>query len=438
MAPASITVLDYLTRPNPTLTYRTVAEGTLTVHDNWLPIEGTRPWEDFTYDILCSRYQTSLNKLIIQDDPSQRIRHGSLDDIVNEDTVEALVTVNNLLPVSNALYQLKKGLAFGRGSRFFRRQSDGSPDWGLGTTEWLNDGLSTLRNLCPGDVKVASKWNNEDLLRIDWSNYLDVPYLVNRARPLEQVQHYGMYLNSRYAWVLTDDALVVVRITHSVDEPRSPKPSRKTAHQRVMSNTSNLSSTLSAMSFDNSAYSGASSAHNPAPLEITRIPWTAKGHRMTINLALYFLARLADEDCSVSFSYPSLDLKLSKISRSDNRKPTRAGPRTDQPKMTKSQLPVGEARPQSYWVPAEGISWSVIQTDLAIYLPGASVERQDNENGEGYMITAVVGVEKPELIAMLADLKGDTIRFKDEGGTDYSKSQTRQVRYYYGSTFRPR
>jgi hypothetical protein len=106
---------------------------------------------------------------------------------VNEDTVEARVLVNNILPVSNALYEFKEGLAFGRGSKFFRRQSDGSPDWGLGTTDRLNEGLNTLRNLCPGDVKVSSKWNSEDLLSIDWNNYLEDPYLVNHAQPLEQI-----------------------------------------------------------------------------------------------------------------------------------------------------------------------------------------------------------------------------------------------------------
>jgi hypothetical protein len=93
---------------------------------------------------------------------------------------------------------------------------------------------------------------------------------------------------------------------------------------------------------------------------------------------------------------------------------------------------------ESYWVPAEGISWSVIQTDLSVYLPSASVERQQGENGEGYLIKAVVAVERQELIAMLVDLKADTKRFKNEGGMDYSKSHTRQSRYYYGSTYRPR
>lgn len=70
---------------------------------------------------------------------------------------------------------------------------------------------------------------------------------------------------------------------------------------------------------------------------------------MTINLALYFLARLAHKDCSVSYSYAPLDPSLSK--------------------------------PAKYWVPAKDISWNLIRTGVKIYLPGALVERQ--ENGEG-------------------------------------------------------
>lgn len=41
MAPALTTVLEFLTRPNRKLTHRTTTDGSLTVHDNWLPIEGT-------------------------------------------------------------------------------------------------------------------------------------------------------------------------------------------------------------------------------------------------------------------------------------------------------------------------------------------------------------------------------------------------------------
>ena len=113
MAPTSCTILEYLSRPNPKLKYTSPGHGTLTVHDRWLPIEGVRPWEDFTFDILSARYKSSLNKTITTYDPAQVIRHSCLDEIAGEDTVLLLLTINNIVPVSNALYETKKGFHFG-------------------------------------------------------------------------------------------------------------------------------------------------------------------------------------------------------------------------------------------------------------------------------------------------------------------------------------
>jgi len=157
MAP-SCSILEYLSRPNPKLSYELGGRSTtLTVNDRWLPIEGIRIWRDFTFNKLYAKYKTSLSKQITPYDPAQLIARGRLNDIVNEDTVTALVTVNNLLPVSNALYEAKKGLHYGPGLKFFIQQSYGSPDWGLGVDGALNDGLDTLRNFCPGDLKTYSQ-----------------------------------------------------------------------------------------------------------------------------------------------------------------------------------------------------------------------------------------------------------------------------------------
>ena len=429
MAP-SCTILEYLSRPNPKLSYNLGGRSsTLTVNDRWLPIEGVRLWSEFTFNNLYAKYKTSLTKLITPYDPAQLIRHGRLDDIVNEDTVTALVTVNNLLPVSNALYETEKGLHYGPGSKFFRQQSDGSPDWGLGVDRAMNDGSYTLRNFCPGDLKTYSKWNADGVLDSDWSNYLDDPTLTNQARPLEQAQHYGLSLGTRYAWILTDAELVIIRITTSTDAPRSPRQSREASHRRVVSNTSAISQTFSAMSIDHSAYSGhsgSSSGINPAPLEIARIPWSAgskkqskgKEQEMTINLALYFLARLALEDCSISTSYPPIDPKSSRVQYA-----LPSMPEADPSNMSK------------YWIPSGGISWDVIYLDINTYIPGALVEQRQSEEGKpGYLVSVVGKVGKDKLTALLADLKADTARWEMEGG-QYSESQVHKSRAYYGGTY---
>jgi len=444
MAP-SCTILEYLSRPNPKLSYNLGGgSGTLTVNDRWLPIEGVRPWSEFTFNNLYAKYKTSLTKLITPYDPAQLIRHGRLDDIVNEDTVTALVTVNNLLPVSNALYETEKGLHYGPGSKFFRQQSDGSPDWGLGVDGAMNDGLYTLRNFCPGDLKTYSKWNADGVLNSDWSNYLDDPTLTNQARPLEQAQHYGLSLGARYAWILTDAELVIIRITTSIDAPPSPRQFREASHRRVVSNTSGISQTFSAMSLDNSAYSGhsgSSSGINPAPLEIARIPWSAgskkqskgKEQEMTINLALYFLAQLALEDCSISTSYPPINPKSSKAQYP----PVDA--KASKAQYTLPSMPeVDPSDMSKYWIPSGGISWDVVYWDINSYIPGALVEQSESNEGKpGYLVSVVGKVGKDELTAMLADLKADTERWGKEGG-QYSESQVHKSRAYYGGTYRMR
>ena len=390
-----------------------------------------------------ARYKTSLSKPIPQHDLSQFIRHGRLDELANEDTVTALVTVNNLLPVGNALHAFYKGLHYAPGSKFFRQQSDGSPDWGLGSADFPNDGLYSLRNFCPGDVKMASKWKSEDLLHKDWSNYLDVQDLLNKARPLEQTQHYGINLSTRYAWVLTEEALVVIRIRSSTDEPRLPRPARDITHRRIASNTSALSGAFSTMSIDHSAYSGhsgSSSGINPAALELARIPWSASGKEMTINLALYFLARLAWEDCSISTSYPPLDPKAPKVWRPAEDKRTGILETQSQSPQTPPLNP--NTVVVEYWIPSEGISWKVISADLTVYLPDAAVEQKTMNDKPGYLVKAVTQVEQDEITAMLADLKADTISWgkegkgKGKGTSEYRRSTAHKSRKHYGSTYR--
>jgi hypothetical protein len=68
MAPC--TILEYLSRPNPDLSYKIGGgSGTLTVNDKWVPIEGIRPWSEFTFHNLYAKYKTSLGKSINPYDP---------------------------------------------------------------------------------------------------------------------------------------------------------------------------------------------------------------------------------------------------------------------------------------------------------------------------------------------------------------------------------
>lgn len=186
------------------------------------------------------------------------------------------------------------------------------------------------------------------------------------------------------------------------------------------------------MSIDHSAYSGhtgSSSGINPAPLEIAQIPWFAgskkqskgKEQEITINLALYFLAQLALEDCSISTSYPPINPKSSRVQYT-----LPSMPEADPSNMSK------------YWIPSGGISWDVIYLDINIYIPGALVKQQESEDRKpGYLIRVAGKVEKDRFTAMLADLKADTTRWELEGG-QYSESQVHESRAHYGGTYRIR
>ncbi|CZS92451.1 uncharacterized protein RAG0_03000 [Rhynchosporium agropyri] len=74
--------------------------------------------------------------------PNQRLwsRSSAPDEVASKDTIEALVTVNIFMPVSNALHATSKG-NYWEGSKFFHQQSDGFPDWGLG------DGVPNMTDL---------------------------------------------------------------------------------------------------------------------------------------------------------------------------------------------------------------------------------------------------------------------------------------------------
>jgi hypothetical protein len=428
MASSFCTVLDYLCRPNPEVSSSPPISLTLTVNPKWDPIEGVRPWEDFTYENLVSRYRSSLQRSIATFDPNQLIKRGHLNEVKNEDTVTALFIVNNMLPVNNALYEIDKGFQYGPGSKFFRFQEDGSPDWGLGRKDCLNEGLSTLRNFCPGDFKLSAKWTADGLLGATWKTYSRIPYLRDKAKPLEQVQNYATNLKTRYTWILTEFELVVVRVTDSIDDPRSPRPSRNTSHRRVISDASAVSSALSAMPIDTSLHSeylGSTSGTNPAPLEIARIPWSAGSEvpprkQLTINLALYCLARLAlESDSSISTSYPPLDPRSSLVPE----KAIQTGPSSRVGSSNTAEI-------TTYWIPSERIAWDVIRRDVQVYLPGATV-RQGLRNGEQVFLVEAGPVDYRQFQDMVADLTADTTAWNREGG-DYRSSATHRNREAYG------
>jgi len=189
-----------------------------------------------------------------------------------------------------------------------------------------------------------------------------------------------------------------------------------------------VSGAFSAMSIDKSLHSeyiGSSTGANPASLEIARIPSSAGSEKpprkqLTINLALYCLARLAlEDDSSISTSYPSLDPRSSQASG----KAIQTGPSARAGSSNTAEI-------TTYWLPSERIAWDVIRMDIQVYLPGARV-RQGLHNGEQVFYLQTGLVEQGQYQDMLADLRADTTAWKREGG-DYRTSATHRDRMTYG------
>jgi len=433
------TILLSLTRPNPKV-YNYGPPGNLTIGPRWVPVEGIRQWEDFTYSILAARFKTELKKSVSSWDPSDHIKRCHFNEVVNEDSVEAFLTTNCMLPIGSALYEVDKTLCMGAASKFARPDGTGLPDWGCGHT---SREPSSRHNFCPGDIKGSSKWNSNLLYDVDWENYQNEPDWINIARPLEQVQHYCTYLGTRYGWILTDRELVVMRVTNSTDdEPSSPRQLRSSAgqgragyvaHQRVVSNTSNLSSAFSAMSVDHSAYSGrsgSSAGNNLAPLEIVCVPMSASGTKgLTVNLALFFLALLARGDCAISSSYPPLGPGVTSLGKSgakeslgksaskvSSRKSTKTSSKASQKKHASGKSHDSQHTPATtFFLEAAGIDWAVIEADIELYLPGASVKTGPQRNGvDGYYITAQATTE--DLRDLIPNLQHTTMRWAQENG----------------------
>lgn len=75
------------------------------------------------------------------DDASARIRHGSFNNIFNEDAVEALVALKKCATSEQCPLRIQKRLSMQKRLKILRRQSDGSSDWGLGISGMLKKGM---------------------------------------------------------------------------------------------------------------------------------------------------------------------------------------------------------------------------------------------------------------------------------------------------------
>jgi hypothetical protein len=326
------TLLGYLTIPNPLVDSTHSKTGSNTDNIAWTSIEGVQDWDEFNYETLLSCYGELLEH---QTDglPDLALVPASFPDceVWDEDSLEALLAKWTQTIVSTGLsfahslcssgwrkgewdfleiYMARGGLASLIDDRRMR------PDWAgiqrnrLGGAIVLKNQQQPYLNLCPGDTKLSTKWKSS------WRHLKDGRVAEEFEKPLSQILNYCSAANSRYGYIVTQEELVVIRVTMSTDpvQPLSTsRPCRSTAQYQPSASHArdhSIASALSDLSLDapGSSYTdGSNPTRNYDALEIKSIPWTNRDGGMTVNLALWWIHMMAKEDNSIQTSYPPLD-----------------------------------------------------------------------------------------------------------------------------------
>lgn len=298
-------ILEYLTRPNPELDNSQSATGSVSENVNWEPVEQVTTWNDFNLESLLSIYGTVV-KQRWENPPETRPKLKPHEKkITNEDTFKTLLTRATTPPVTEALIRAFNQIdsdvdpiLVGDGGLCPRAQED---DFrfraDLAGVQMSKQTKFGLANRCPGEIKLATKWNST-MANVDI-----------RARPLSQIQAYsGTQWNVRYGYIITQAELCVVRVSKEEIGPgiAASRTQRTAAHAKI----SSIDTTMSRMSLESpSAYSDTYPNVTFRPIQIKSIPWAAHGvQKMTVRLGLRFLHMLALGNNSVEPSYPPLNL----------------------------------------------------------------------------------------------------------------------------------
>ncbi|PWY86482.1 hypothetical protein BO94DRAFT_597104, partial [Aspergillus sclerotioniger CBS 115572] len=242
------------------------------------------------------RFGSDLSLPIHPFHPDDICEKAGANEIFTENGLWDLISTVVVIPVSYAL----------PGNQFI---ADGGQ---------IQEYTEIFPDLAGGDK--AGRWSYHEAIQVVQRGSDDLGYeydeLRDTVRPLEQTQHYSILQGSRYTFVITEEALLVMRLCLSVDPVRtSPRPVRNTttsstsapvqSHRRVVSGStiSEAMSGLSEMSIDSVTKK---KGVDVGMVEYSVVPWKGRGDGLTIKLALYCLVRLANEANELQESYDSL------------------------------------------------------------------------------------------------------------------------------------
>ncbi|KAG6209355.1 hypothetical protein E4U34_007640 [Claviceps purpurea] len=196
------TIHDVLARPSPEPDLGWASHGPNVYSESWLPVSEWTPWVDFTIQNLTSTYAQVLNAHWSGGDPQSIGISGRFDLLVPDERslVPVAIRERRAASIINLGQEL---LGLGPGSF---GQNIASPDWGLFSVP-TPASQEKLDILLPGLTKLSTKWYPEmrlsehESVRSEW------------ASPLSQVSTCAALSDYRYGFLITDEALVVLRFT---------------------------------------------------------------------------------------------------------------------------------------------------------------------------------------------------------------------------------
>jgi hypothetical protein len=204
-------------------------------------------------------------------------------------------------------------------------------------------------------------------------------------------------------------------------------------HKRILSDASTMtdvSETFSALSCEPQ-----SDSHDVAGLDVAAIPWDhGKGNVLTVDLALFCLILLAQEDRHLSDQYDSLEKsEKDRIPAHPTQQDKR---RRESESEGDPQRKTQKRKGKEFFVPRASIHEDVISADIEVYIPGANVRSTDHQGQHGFMIEApeAVAFERDELVSMLSDLKADTAKWNQKGV--YKDSKVYKARHNHGGSYK--
>ncbi|MCJ1367796.1 hypothetical protein MMC16_006930 [Acarospora aff. strigata] len=320
MAGENLSLIDYLSRPNPTINSDYSWTG---VNTNSTKAKGMRPnkdfidWKDFNHDTLQAIYGEVLKLEFPQQELPDYNRHLPFhrSEIHDEDSLEALLIIWNNAVVSRALSVAQRSLRLSssdtagyateeifmaRGGHAMipgvKAEKSPRPDWaGIIPSviyQGKNMGRKSYSNVLPGESKLSTKWKTS----------LD-PDSLQYKKPFFQLFKYCELANVRYGYLLTQEELVVVRVSR---KPRdqvshstpSPKPSQT-------SRTAEWKEEQAKLSLPETGRT-----KQDRMLEFKSIPWVneseGKEGFLSINLALWALHMMAATARSIGPEYRDL------------------------------------------------------------------------------------------------------------------------------------